>query len=348
MGSWYLIKGKRYCQDCAPQAARQADVDLTVPQDAETNENSGRNAIRPAQPIPGLGRRSPGYLSPEKRVQTRLAESRIRLNVGRQPDGQPAWFVVNQGQVVLRPDGSDTGLAVTPAVRIGALKNGVQDVEEDTGQWMLTHIPSGRSLGQRAFERLETAHQLAGILAQLDWTRPAEAISDQEVQQVNQTFQYYHQALQAEQTRRSAAPAATTAEAQPADPPATTGGPAGLVGQLIADPYGGVARVLEDSRESRTVFVIDSLGQRYEINRAEAREPRENDFRLGRIAMPFDPAGEENGACSQCEQSTSMAAQDESWYRMDFKPFCPSCAGQYAEQEAYLMPDEINSELETM
>ncbi len=34
-GSWYSLGGQAYCQDCAPTAARQAEVDLVRPTTAK-------------------------------------------------------------------------------------------------------------------------------------------------------------------------------------------------------------------------------------------------------------------------------------------------------------------------
>ncbi len=159
---------------------------------------------------------------------------------------------------MLRTDGRDTGLALTPAVQIGQLQaDGTQAVREDTGQWLITHIPSGRSLGNRAFGNLETA------------------------------------------------------------------------------------RVLADQGDR--LFVADSYGQRYEINRSEVRVPEETDFRLGRIAMPLDPAHHTTATCRRCGAAAAESIGQGSWYRMDYLTFCPTCAGAFAEQEGYEMPAAVGS-----
>lgn len=337
-GGWYRIETRSYCQDCAPAAARQAGVELAAARTTTTTAASIGGPAQTVNTLSGSGSsRAPGYLPPEKRLPVRLQPAPIRLNVGQRPDGQPAWYTVQQGHVVLRLDGRDTGLALTPAVQIGQLQaDGTQAVREDTGQWLITHIPSGRSLGNRAFGNLETARVLAGILAQVDWTRAERQITDREVSQVTQTFDYYSQALERERRRRGDVSG---------DSPRLAGGAADLAGdlsgQLVADNVGGVARVLADQGDR--LFVADSYGQRYEINRSEVRQPGETDFRLGRIAMPLEPAHNTTATCRRCGAAAAESIGQGTWYRMDYQPFCPACAGTYAEQEGYEMPEVVGS-----
>jgi hypothetical protein len=222
-------------------------------------------------------------------------------------------------------------------VQIGKLQeDGTQAVREDTGQWMVTHIPSGRSLGNRAFGNLETARVLAGILAQVDWTRTERQITDREVSQVTQTFDYYNQALERERRQRGSA---SGENPRMAGSPAVTSGD--LSGQLVADNVGGVARVLADQGDR--LFVADSYGQRYEINRSEVRPPGETDFRLGRIAMPLEPAHNTAATCRRCGAAAAESIGQGAWYRMDYQTFCPGCAGAFAEQEGYEMPEAVGS-----
>jgi len=299
---------------------------------------------------------SPTYLPPERRVETRLAESRIRLNVGQDPNGKPAWFVVENGRVLLRPDGSDTGLAITPALKIGRVRGGLQEVEEDTGRWWLTHIPSGKTLGHQPYDNVVEAQLLGSVLAQLDWTRPENEISDQEISQVSETIRRYNQALAEEKGRQVAStPSAgqTSTQGSPISsarrPPANES----LTGKLMADGYGGVARVLEDNGE--TLFMIDSLGKRYEVGRAEARIPTASDFEMCRVGMSFDPARQpdaqsqgETPLCARCGQAAGKTDGGQKWYRMGWKTFCPSCATEYAAEEGYLKDEEIDHSLESI
>jgi hypothetical protein len=113
-----------------------------------------------------------------------------------------------------------------------------------------------------------------------------------------------------------------------------------LAGNLVADGYGGVARVLEDNGE--TLFLIDSLGKRYEIYRQEARTPDESDFEMCRVAMSFDPAGQPETSCKSCRRSTKDTGAGEMWYRMGWQSFCEGCATEYAANEAYIKEEEID------
>jgi len=353
-GAWYSINGRTYCQDCAPEAARQANVDLVAPEREGAGSPARESAIslataRPSGervriPVRREGSVSsrlsyPTYLPPERRVETRLAQSRLRLNVGQDPNGRPAWFVVNNGHVILRPDGSDTGLAITPALKLGQVKEGLQEVEEDTGRWWLTHIPSGKTLGSQPYASLAEAQLLGSVLAQLDWTRPENEISDQEISQVSETMRRYNQALGEEQVEAKvkAEVKGPSLQSQPQ--------PESLVGRLMTDNYGGVARVLDVTPDGETLLMIDSLGKRYEVGRAEVRLPQTADFEMCRVGMSFDPAKQPDAHCAHCRQAASNA-EDGKWYRMGWKNFCSSCASDYAAEEGYLKDDEINSELE--
>lgn len=117
-----------------------------------------------------------------------------------------------------------------------------------------------------------------------------------------------------------------------------------MAGKLVADGYGGVARVLEVSGDK--LFVINSLGQRYEINRNQARTPDESDFEGVRVAMAIDPARQPKASCQLCGRSTGESRSDKKWYRMNWQTFCPACAGRYAAEEAYATEDEIGDSLE--
>ncbi|GAB4437483.1 MAG: hypothetical protein Kow0031_19290 [Anaerolineae bacterium] len=344
-GSWYRIEGRSYCPDCASPAARAAGVDLAPSLPAETASPTAA-ALKPIPGlpvqtgVPGL-RQKQDYLPPERRVPLRFTSTPVRVNVGVDTSGKPAWHVVKQGYVALREDGQDTGLAITPMVSIGPLqKDGTQEVTEDTRQWMITHLPSGKDLGKHAFSTLENAQQLATILAQLDWTREENQISDQEISQVRRTFHYYSQALRQEQQRRPAAVSVPGAVGGLAPAPPAAMPPGSLTGLLVADNVGGVARVLEDNGER--LFVADSFGQRYDIGRSETRQPQEEDFRQAMLAMPLEPAQNLNSICSKCGAAAATAVgSGQSWYRMDLQPFCPSCAVAYANDSGYELPETI-------
>jgi hypothetical protein len=116
----------------------------------------------------------------------------------------------------------------------------------------------------------------------------------------------------------------------------------------MADGYGGVARVLDATPNGETLFMIDSLGKRYEVNRNQVRTPDVSDFEMCRVGMSFDPAKNPEAHCARCSQSASNREQGEKWYRMGWKNYCASCATEYAAEEGYIKDDEINGDLEPM
>jgi hypothetical protein len=268
-------------------------------------------------------------------VETKLAESRVGVYAGQDKEDQPIWFAVN-GYVVLRPDGSDTGLALTPALKVSDQGD---EVEVDTGRWWVTHIPSGKHVpGAGAYDRPEEAQLLADVLAQLDWTRNETELTTAEIRRVGATVSAFNGALAEEKVgqARPGPPGKPTTRRIPEDEQ--------LEGRLVADGYGGVARVLGDSGER--LLVIDSLGERYEVDRNQVRTPDEADFEGVRVAMAFDPVTRPEDKCAMCARPTSGTGAGEMWYRMNFKTFCESCATQYAAQEAYVKEEEIGDALE--
>lgn len=338
-GAWYTVNGRSYCPDCAPEAARKVDVDLV--RDAGGLEGWGAEepgsrgaggksfSLAPSHPrTPALN-----YLPAERRVSTRLMPSRVGVFAGEDRAGQARWFAV-KGYVVTRSNGYDTGLAVTPALK---LKNEDGAVEEDTQQWWITHIPSGKHIpGAGAYERPEEAQLLAGVLAQLDWTRSETELTTAEIRRVGATVSAFNESLAEEklkQTKSGPQGEGTATRRLAADEP--------LAGKLVADGYGGVARVLEVTPDGQGLFVVDSLGERYEVARHQIRTPDEADFEGVRAAMSFDPTTQPEGQCTLCGRPTSGTGAGEMWYRMNFKTFCEGCATQYAAQEAYIMEDEI-------
>jgi hypothetical protein len=357
-GPWYGIKGRHYCQDCAPGAARKADIDLALPTTAQnggsvsagsTLANTGRDVNRQAV------RTQPQvieYLPPERRVETRLAESRIGLNLGNA--NEPAPFVVEKGYVMLRPDGSDTGLALTPNLKAERGPDGQAQIQEDTSQWWITHIPSGRAVTDRAYDNLETAQMLGNILAQMDWTRDETDFSTADYRRASATVTFFNQSL-AEANRdvgqRNPSPSSQGMKPAQAAPSGSTGtrrlpDNESLQGKLVADGYGGVSRVIEDNGDK--LFLIDSLGKRYEVYRNEARTPDESDFEMCRVAMPFDPSKQNGASCTTCQRSGKDIEPGEKWYKMSWQTFCSPCATEHAANEGYIKAEEIDTNLEPM
>ena len=313
-GPWYRLEGRLYCRDCARGVAKTLDVDLTLtPEPAPTPNGSSGPAVT--------------LLSPERRRSTRLLPSRVRVRLGDSAQG-PGFGIVENGWVVVDQRGFDTGLAVTPTLKTEA--DGA--VAEEPGRWRLTHIDSGKAL-DGVYGSPEEAQAVAGVLAQIDWTKPERELTEAEINRAQATIRAYRQAVRE----------VGSASGQPESPPkpassAATRPPTDLTGQLIADRYGGLARVLADS--GQTLLACDSLGQRYEVARREVRSPSPQDFELNRVAQPFQP--NEAVTCSRCGRGSS---QGEPWQKMAGRSFCPACAPDVAADEAYALADEIGDPL---
>ena len=110
------------------------------------------------------------------------------------------------------------------------------------------------------------------MLAQLDWTRDEHELTTDEIRRVGATVTTFNGSLAEEKLRqaRTGSQVELTTRRIPADEP--------LEGRLVADGYGGVARVLDTSSNGNRLFVIDSLGERYEVDRSQIRTPDEADF----------------------------------------------------------------------
>lgn len=254
--------------------------------------------------------------------------SRIGLRLG-----SDSRLVPVEGYVVLRPDGSDTGLAINPGLKVSQ-RNGVAAVVIEPGQWWLTHIPSGKGIAG-PYPSPEETHRLAAVLAQVDWTRDENELTLAEIERLRETVRSFNRS----HVHEKASPAATPGQGQiypKREEP--------LEGKIVADGRGGIARVLEE-RGSR-LFLIDSLGERYEIDRRETRLPNESDFELCRVAMSFDPTTQAESRCARCRRSTRQTGAGEMWYRMGWQTFCETCARRHAAEEGYAFEEEVGDSLE--
>jgi hypothetical protein len=319
-GLWYRIGGKAYCQDCASGAAQQADVDLTVPKpDIPAKQimlrgakNAGAAANKTGKPLPA-----------EKRVETRLEQSRLRVLLPPdQTGGRPVPAVTNNGYVVLRVNTRDTGcretgLAITPVMEVN--KDG--EVTEDVNRWGVTHVGTGVMLAY-PYASPQEAQVLAGIMAQEDWTAPVEEMKPGQLKQVRETIKKFNQAVAAAKGRPHI------------DNP--------LDGQLVtAGLYGGVCRVIKDGGD--TLLLMDQMGGRHEVRRDEIRLPTPGDYESSRVAMAFDPASEPEMKCPDCGISSHQAA-GERWYKAGWKARCASCSSSFAMNNGYFLEEEVGEE----
>lgn len=314
-GLWYRLNNKLYCQDCAPNAARQSDVDLTVPRPDIPVKRIGVSGAKSAS----INRKTATPLSPERRVETRLERSKMRVLVPRDSkngDPNPVPVVID-GYVVLRANGRDTGLAITPVLKV----NEANDVTEDINHWAVTHVDTGVMLAY-PYASPQEAQVLAGIMAQEDWTVPVEEMKPGQLKQVRATIKKFNQAVAAAKGRPHIDDR--------------------LDGQLVtADMYGGVSRVLKDN--GSTLLLMDQMGGRHEARRDEIRLPEPGDFESSRVAMAFDPAREPEMKCPDCGISSRQTA-GEMWYKAGWKGRCKSCTSTFAINNGYFLEEEVGEE----
>ena len=126
----------------------------------------GGSARSTAKPIPVLA------TSP-----TTLQATPVEMKTG---SGEP--YLAQNSYRVVRDDGSDTGLAITPYLDSGQA-NGKPAVKADA--WGVTHTGSG-ALVDGPYDNIDQAQELATKLSNLSWSR---AMSKQEVGQAQRIVQ---------------------------------------------------------------------------------------------------------------------------------------------------------------
>ena len=89
---------------------------------------------------------------------------------------------------MVRPDGGDTGLAITPHLEQG----GDGQVVEKPGAWGVTHARSG-ALIDGPYQSIAQAQGLATELSALPWA--ASRVADVDVAQAKQIINHYRQSL---------------------------------------------------------------------------------------------------------------------------------------------------------
>lgn len=149
--------------------AKSKDRSKPKPIPGLTTGSSSRSA---AKPIPVLA------TSP-----TTLQAAAVEMKTG---SGEP--FLAKNSYRVVRADGSDTGLAVTPYLEAGQT-NGKSAVKADA--WGVTHTNSG-ALVDGPYDSAEQAQELATKLSNLSWTG---TMSKQEVGQAQRIVQAHRKSL---------------------------------------------------------------------------------------------------------------------------------------------------------
>jgi len=137
------------------------------------------------KPIPGLSKRQPlPTLSGASASQTKLQAAPVQV-LGR--DGKA--FTVQNSYRVVRPDGSDTGLAITPHLEQG---DKGQTVERPDA-WSVTHAGSG-ALIDGPYPTIAQAQGLATELSALRWT--ASSVPKADVDRAKALIGHYRQRLE--------------------------------------------------------------------------------------------------------------------------------------------------------
>ena len=177
LGSLALVKAIR--------KRRQNGAQVGERQPVPVSRAPGKRA-KP-QKIPKEALQRPGSRAKPKPIpvlsgaaaETKLKAARIRMQTG---NGQS--FTPKNSYQVVRPDGSETGLAITPYVQEG--ENG--QLVEDDQRWGVTHAASD-SLISGPYPSLSQAQGLATQLSGLRWT--AGRVPAKDVTQAKQIISTY-------------------------------------------------------------------------------------------------------------------------------------------------------------
>lgn len=177
LGSLALVKAIRKRRQNGAQAGERQPVPISrVPNKRAKPQKIPKEALqRPGsrarpKPIPVLSGAA---------TETKLKAASIRMQTG---NGQP--FTPKNSYQVIRTDGSETGLAITPYVQEG--ENG--QLVEDDQRWGVTHATSG-SLISGPYPSQTQAQGLATQLSGLRWT--AARVPAKDVTQAKQIIRAY-------------------------------------------------------------------------------------------------------------------------------------------------------------
>lgn len=321
-GRWYRLNGEVYCADCAPKAAKEAGVSLAIPL---RKLKSGQNATNTARITTGGAAtfRTPSTTD-GKPVTLSRDVTVVKAKVPKSVDlatGKSAKIDVDAYRLLTR-EGRDTGLALTPSLRVTDGR-----IRVDTNAWRITHSPSGRDVTPQDFSSPTAAFGLGQLLAQFNWNRPFSTFSRRELATIRATLNAYQNA----DTRLRQIETPASQKSNPLDKP--------LHDKLVVDSSGEVVRVFDDLGE--TLVVSDVLGQSYKVPRIEVRIPDEEDFAHTDLAFPLDDEALLNeNACSQCGRSVGDNTSLK-WYRLQGKTMCEHCARTFGPDMNLSLPDTI-------
>lgn len=304
--------------------------------------SSKDKAARPAFVPFGPAQRLVGnsYLPAENVPPVDLTPSRVGIRVGER-SGKPVIAVVQNGQIAMRPNGTPTGLALVPGIVLP--DNPGDPLREDTRQWWVAHVNSGKILSHQGYSDGKEAWRLAGLLAQMDWDRSEDEFSASEIVKANTTIALFDRALdefrQSSPTAPRFMPGPNSISVFRAETLPTS---QSLVSQLLAHEDHGLVRVLED--RGSVLFVVDASGDRHEIERGQLQLPTEADYEAAKVIMPVDPATLVGETCVDCGTSADQAQPGVTWYKMRGEPFCKRCGLRNMYDEGYSRPQEVGVE----
>jgi hypothetical protein len=163
-GLWYEVRGRAYCQDCAPGAAKTAGVTLTTP-------------------APVFSKTAIPHLPPGKRVNLK-------------PKLVPVGPLNLEGYAVLA-EGQETGLSLVPEFKV--VEGG--ELKVNRARWFVHYDRAGRAIAG-PFESVNQAKGMAALMAHLDWTQAVENFSDEDIQRAVQWGNRYRENIEHEQMLR--------------------------------------------------------------------------------------------------------------------------------------------------
>ncbi|GIK42138.1 MAG: hypothetical protein BroJett011_59710 [Chloroflexota bacterium] len=166
-GPWYVIQGQFYCQDCAQGKASQANVLLV-----------SAEASRAA--------------SPNYPYQKAVGWSPRRINL------KPQWIRVGSiknvdGYVVTHLNGKASGLAIAPEIKM----DDTSQLKINKARWFVYYDRISQPVAG-PYESINQAKGIASLLVNLDWTRPIEAFTEDEIQAAKQAGNAYRADLEEE------------------------------------------------------------------------------------------------------------------------------------------------------
>ena len=330
-GLWYTLDGKQYCVDCAPEAAKKANVALigatnrrNPAADGSAEQKRKAPAYGPdARPTPSTTDGAP--VLPTRHIVAEKASAPLRIDL---PDGSSKVLKLRGVYALKDRQGKDTGLAITPVINAGSGEPYIVP-----NSWQITHTVSGQQVADLVFRTPDEALALGVLLGQFNWLK-GDRILRRELATIKATiaaFKKAHRELQRQKIR------ARAGGSLPA-----TGKKGELLDTLLVDAQRGeVVRVLSVGDDD-LLTVSDRGGDIYEISLADTRSPEAQDYEAGRMGVPLTPKEVSAGMlrCANCDAGAAEAGE-QGWYRLAGRAYCGNCARESAEILNLFLPEDL-------